>query len=223
MYKVAWSRVKSHQSPRLPWASCKQEPMESMALVPPTPLALAYVGVFLIKSEYIKQNQSKNLFTATCQASVGEACMWKKSRGGKKSQKLKVSMKTKPWENKDDTKQKKGYRGVSVMCCAKNKIKQIKPISPHVFIQWFKKKRRECAKLLERRSRCCWSRKLYFKENDLWIRKLWFMPALWHISAHTHWKCFTLHCCICASWSPATFWRSRKPFVILLSWCNNFR
>lgn len=92
--------------------------MESMALAPPTPLALAYVGVFLIKSEYIKQNQSKNLFTATCKASVGEACMWKKSRGKKKSQKLKVSMKTEPWENKDDTKQKNGYRGVSdyVLC-----------------------------------------------------------------------------------------------------------
>lgn len=59
--------------------------MESMALVPPTPLALAYVGVFLIKSEYIKQNQSKkNLFTATCKASMGEACMWKKPREGEK-------------------------------------------------------------------------------------------------------------------------------------------
>lgn len=57
--------------------------MESMALVPPTPLALAYVGVFFIKSEYIKQKQSKNLFTATCKASMGEARMWKKSRGEK--------------------------------------------------------------------------------------------------------------------------------------------
>lgn len=73
MYKVAWSRVRSHQSPRVLWASCKQEPMESMALVPPTPLALAYVGVFLIKSEYIKQNQSTNLFTARGQSDVGEA------------------------------------------------------------------------------------------------------------------------------------------------------
>lgn len=38
--------------------------MESMALAPATRLALAYVGVFLIKSEYIKQNQSSNLFSA---------------------------------------------------------------------------------------------------------------------------------------------------------------
>lgn len=73
MYKVAWSRVKRHQSPRVLWASCKQEPMESMALVPPTLLGLAYVGVFLIKSQYIKQNQSTNLFTAWGQTSVGEA------------------------------------------------------------------------------------------------------------------------------------------------------
>ena len=47
--------------------------MESMALVPPTLLALAYVGVFLIKSQYIKQNQSTNLFTARGQSYVGEA------------------------------------------------------------------------------------------------------------------------------------------------------
>lgn len=73
MYKVAWSRVKHHQSPRVLWASCKQEPMESMALVPPTLLGLAYVGVFLIKSQYIKQNQSTNLFTAWGQTYVGEA------------------------------------------------------------------------------------------------------------------------------------------------------
>lgn len=59
--------------------------MESMALVPPTPLALAYVGVFLIKSEYIKQNQSSNLFIATCKASMGEARMWKKSRRERKN------------------------------------------------------------------------------------------------------------------------------------------
>lgn len=64
MYKVAWSRAASHQSRRVLWASCKQEPMESMALAPATRLALAYVGVFLIKSEYIKQNQSSNLFSA---------------------------------------------------------------------------------------------------------------------------------------------------------------
>lgn len=73
MYKVAWSRVKSHQSPRLLWASCKQEPMESMALVPPTLLGLAYVGVFLIKSQYIKKNQSTNLFTAWSLTYAGEA------------------------------------------------------------------------------------------------------------------------------------------------------
>lgn len=54
--------------------------MESMALVSPTPLALAYVGVFLIKSEYIKQNQSSNLFTATWKGSMGEASMWNNSR-----------------------------------------------------------------------------------------------------------------------------------------------
>lgn len=47
--------------------------MESMALAPPTLLGLAYVGVFLIKSQYIKQNQSTNLFTAWGQTYVGEA------------------------------------------------------------------------------------------------------------------------------------------------------
>lgn len=46
--------------------------MESMALVPPTLLGLAYVGVFLIKSQYIKQNQSTKLFTAGSQTYVGE-------------------------------------------------------------------------------------------------------------------------------------------------------
>lgn len=75
MYKVAWSRVKRHQSQRVLWASCKQEPMESMALVPPTLLGLAYVDVFLIKSQYIKQNQSTNLFTAWGQTYVGEALL----------------------------------------------------------------------------------------------------------------------------------------------------
>lgn len=54
--------------------------MESMALVPPTLLALAYVGVFLIKSEYIKQNQSTNLFTARVQYGVGEAFMHVKKK-----------------------------------------------------------------------------------------------------------------------------------------------
>lgn len=98
MYKVAWSRVKSHQSPRLPWASCKQEPMESMALVPPTPLALAYVGVFLIKSEYIKQNQSKKLVYCNLQSFYGRGLHVEETGlgGGGGSQKLKVSMKTKP-------------------------------------------------------------------------------------------------------------------------------
>lgn len=47
--------------------------MESMALVPPTLRGLAYVGVFLIKSQYIKQNQSSHLFTARGQTSAGEA------------------------------------------------------------------------------------------------------------------------------------------------------
>ncbi len=54
--------------------------MESMALVPPTLLALAYVGVFLIKSQYIKQNQSTNLFTARGQTYVGEAFLHGKKK-----------------------------------------------------------------------------------------------------------------------------------------------
>lgn len=49
--------------------------MESMALVPPALLGLAYVDVFLIKSQYIKQNQSPKLFTAWGQTYVGEACL----------------------------------------------------------------------------------------------------------------------------------------------------
>lgn len=84
MYKVAWSRVRRHQSRRVLWASCKQEPMESMALVPAQLPGLAYVGVFLIKSQYIKQNQSTNLFTAGAPSSVGEVwgkkpCLWEYS------------------------------------------------------------------------------------------------------------------------------------------------
>lgn len=54
--------------------------MESMALVPPTLLGLAYVGVFLIKSQYIKQNQSTNLFTAWGQTYVGEASAWEEKK-----------------------------------------------------------------------------------------------------------------------------------------------
>lgn len=64
MYKVAWSRVRSHQSPAVLWASCKQEPMESMALVPPAPLGLAHVDVFFIKSQYKKQKSSAELVSA---------------------------------------------------------------------------------------------------------------------------------------------------------------
>lgn len=106
MYKVAWSRVKRHQSPRVLWASCKQEPMESMALVPPTLLALAYVGVFLIKSQYIKQNQSTNLFTARGQSYVGEAFPACGKRGKKIHLLWNRKWKFKPWENKGYQRQK---------------------------------------------------------------------------------------------------------------------
>lgn len=46
--------------------------MESMALAQRKLLGLAYVGVFLIKSEYIKKTQSSNLFTARSKTYVGE-------------------------------------------------------------------------------------------------------------------------------------------------------
>lgn len=92
--------------------------MESMALVPPTPLALAYVGVFLIKSAYIKQNQCKKLVNCNLESFYGRGVHVGEITAVKKSHKLQVDMKTKPWENKDDTKQKNGYCGVSfyVLC-----------------------------------------------------------------------------------------------------------
>jgi len=66
--------------------------MESMALVPPTLLGLAHVDVFLIKSQYIKQNQSTNLFTAWGQTYAGEAFLHVRISTSSESQ----DMKSKP-------------------------------------------------------------------------------------------------------------------------------
>lgn len=70
--------------------------MESMALVPPAPLGLAYVDVFLIKSQYIKQNQSTYVFAAWRQTNAGEVLLHvKKSPSGRTESGCEIQAETK--------------------------------------------------------------------------------------------------------------------------------
>lgn len=82
MYKVVWSRERGHQSERLLRASCKQEPMESMALAPAEPLRTALRSCFpgLISLYKSKTNQDSCL-------PHGVKVMWARLRVDKKKKK----------------------------------------------------------------------------------------------------------------------------------------